>query len=481
MSLWDVENADCVLIMGSNMAENHPVAFRFVVEAKRRGATVIHVDPRFTRTSALADIHAPIRAGSDIAFLGGLIRYLLEGDLWFREWALAYTNIAHIIEDGYAGTEEGDGVFSGWDAQTKRYDPATWQYKGKTVPSSVSEHRTGSQEGTADDFESMADSPPLTDPALQHPNCVYQIMRRHYARYTPEMVEQVTGCPAEVFLRVADAMARNSGRERTGAVCYAVGWTHHSTGVQIIRAAAIVQALLGNVGRPGGGILALRGHASIQGSTDIPTLYNMLPTYLPQPNVFHEHGSLAEYLHTETPATGWWHNFPKYVVSLLKAWYGAAATAENGYGYHHLPKLTGDLSQLPMTMAMADGVMKGQFIMGQNPVVGAVNSDLVERGLTRLDFLVVRDFGVSETADFWHKGRLVQRGELRPEDIGTEIFFLPTAFSAEKEGTVTNTSRLVQWHDKTLEAPGDSRSDFMVHLPSRTPVEAALRGQHSAG
>ena len=486
MSLWDLENADCVLIMGSNMAENHPIAFRFVVEAKRRGATVIHVDPRFTRTSALADIHAPIRAGSDIAFLGGLIRYLLEGDLWFREWALAYTNIAHIIEDGYAGTEEGDGVFSGWDAQSKSYDTATWQYKGKTVPSSISEHRAKSQEGTADDFESMADSPPPTDPTLQHPNSVYQIMRRHYARYTPEMVEQVTGCPAAVFLRVADAMARNSGRERTGAVCYAVGWTHHSVGVQIIRAAAIVQALLGNVGRPGGGILALRGHASIQGSTDIPTLYNMLPTYLPQPNVFHDHGSLAEYLHTETPATGWWHNFPKYVVSLLKAWYGEAATAQNGYGYHHLPKLTGDLSQLPMTMAMADGVMKGQFIMGQNPVVGAVNSDLVERGLTRLDFLVVRDFAMTETADFWQKGRLVQRGELRPEEIGTEIFFLPTAFSAEKEGTVTNTSRLVQWHDKTLEAPGDSRSDlwFMYHLgrrlkqlyaDSRAPGDAAIQ------
>ena len=486
MSLWDLENADCVLIMGSNMAENHPIAFRFVVEAKRNGATVIHVDPRFTRTSALADIHAPIRAGSDIAFLGGLIRYLLEGDLWFREWALAYTNIAHIIEDGYAGTEEGDGVFSGWDAQSKSYDTATWQYKGKTVPSSISEHRAKSQEGTADDFESMADSPPPTDPTLQHPHCVYQIMRRHYARYTPEMVEQVTGCPAAVFLRVADAMARNSGRERTGAVCYAVGWTHHSVGVQIIRAAAIVQALLGNVGRPGGGILALRGHASIQGSTDIPTLYNMLPTYLPQPNVFHDHGSLAEYLHTETPATGWWHNFPKYVVSLLKAWYGEAATAQNGYGYHHLPKLTGDLSQLPMTMAMADGVMKGQFIMGQNPVVGAVNSDLVERGLTRLDFLVVRDFAMTETADFWQKGRLVQRGELRPEEIGTEIFFLPTAFSAEKEGTVTNTSRLVQWHDKTLEAPGDSRSDlwFMYHLgrrlkqlyaDSRAPGDAAIQ------
>ncbi len=294
-------------------------------------------------------------------------------------------------------------------------------------------------------------------------------MRRHYARYTPEMVERVTGCPRDTFLRVAGALARNSGRERTGAICYAVGWTHHTTGVQIIRAASIIQGLLGNVGRPGGGIMALRGHASIQGSTDIPTLYNMLPTYLAQPNVFHDHGTLDAYLKAETPATGWWSNMPKYVVSLLKAWYGEHATAATEYGYQHLPKLTGDLSQLPMTMAMCDGVMRGQFILGQNPVVGAVNSDLVERGLSRLHWLVVRDFAMTETANFWQKGRLVQRGELAPKDIGTEIFFLPTAMPGEKDGTVTNTSRLIQWHDAVLEAPGDSRSDlwFIYHLGKR--------------
>jgi formate dehydrogenase major subunit len=248
-----------------------------------------------------------------------------------------------------------------------------------------------------------------------------------------------------------------------------VGWTHHTTGVQIIRAAAIIQGLLGNIGRPGGGILALRGHASIQGSTDIPTLYNMLPTYLPQPNAFERHATLADYLRTETPSTGWWNNLPKYVVSLLKAWYGEAAQADNEYGYQFLPKLTGDVSQLPMTMSMVDGVMKGQFILGQNPVVGAVNSDLVERGLARLDWLVVRDFAMTETANFWQKGRLVQRGALRPEEIGTEVFFLPTALAGEKDGTMTNTSRLVQWHEAVLDAPGDSRSDlwFIHHLGKR--------------
>ncbi len=463
MSLWDLQHADCVVVMGSNMAENHPIAFRFVVEAKRRGATIVHVDPRFTRTSALADIHAPIRSGSDIAFLGGIIRHILENDLWFRDFALSYSNIAHVIEDSYRDPDSNDGLFSGFDPVTQSYAEDSWQYAAGT-------------DG----------APPPQDFTLQHPNCVYQIMKRHYARYTPEMVERVTGCPAATFLKVADALARNSGRERTGAFCYAVGWTHHTTGVQIIRAAAIIQSLLGNIGRPGGGIMALRGHASIQGSTDIPTLYNMLPTYLTQPSAFQSHATLAEYLQAETPATGWWSNMPKYMVSLLKAWYGDSATQNSEFGYQHLPKLTGDLSQLPMTMAMVDGVVKGQFILGQNPVVGAVNSDFVERGLARLDWLVVRDFAMTETANFWQKGRLVQRGELSPEQIGTEIFFLPTALPGEKDGSVTNTSRLIQWHDQVLDAPGDSRSDlwFIYHLGKRLkqlyaggtgPRDAAMR------
>ena len=470
MALWDLENSDCIVVMGSNMAENHPIAFRFVVEAQRRGATLIHVDPRFTRTSALANIHAPIRAGSDIAFLGGIIRYILENDLWFRDYVLNFTNMAHIIEDGYLGPDENDGVFSGFDEATGSYKTDTWQYKGKIVPSSIAEHRTHMQEtGEDGNYESMTESRPPEDLTLQHPNCVYQIMKRHFSRYTPEMVEEITGCSKETFLRVADALARNSGRERTGAICYAVGWTHHSVGVQIIRAATIVQSLLGNVGRPGGGIMALRGHASIQGSTDIPTLYNMLPTYLPQPNVFHDHATLKDYLHTETPTTGWWANMPKYMTSLLKAWYGPAATADNDYGYQFIPKLTGDLSQEPMTLSMADGLVKGQFIFGQNPVVGAVNSDMVVRGFAKLDWMVVRDFAMTETANFWNKSRLVQRGELTPDQIGTEMFFLPAAMPGEKDGTMTNTSRLVQWHDVVCEAPGDSRSDlwFVYHLGRR--------------
>ena len=469
MALWDLANSDVCVIMGSNMAENHPIAFRFVVEAQRRGATVIHVDPRFTRTSALADIYAPIRSGSDIAFLGGVIRHLIEGDLWFKEFALAYTNIAHIIDENYVDTEDGDGVFSGFDPTPSSYTEDSWQYEGKIVPTAIAKHSAttkASKEGPGAD---MAKSPPPTDETLQHPRCVYQILKRHYARYTPEFVEEVTGCPAATFLKIADALARNSGREKTGSFCYAVGWTHHSTGVQIIRACSIIQGMLGNIGRPGGGIMALRGHVSIQGSTDIPTLYNMLPTYLPQPSLLNRHATLAEYLQTETPATGWWANMPKYMVSLLKAWYGEHATAENEFGYHYLPKLTGDLSYEPITLSMVDGLVKGMFVLGQNPVVGAVNSDMVVRGLSRLKWMVVRDFAMTETANFWKNSRLIQRGELTPEQIGTEMFFLPAAMPGEKDGTVTNTSRMVQWHDKVCEAPGDSRADmwFIYHLGVR--------------
>ena len=240
----------------------------------------------------------------------------------------------------------------------------------------------------------MEKGPPPRDPTLQHPHCVYQILRRHYAAYTPDMVER------DVFVKVAEALASNSGRERTGTICYAVGWTHHTTGVQMIRAAAIIQGLLGNVGRPGGGILALRGHSSIQGSTDIPTLYNMLPTYLPQPNAFKPHTRLKDYLDHERTPTGWWHNFPKYAVSLLKAYYGDAARPDNDLGFGWVPRIVGDHSQLPMTLAMRDGVIRGMFMLGQNPAVGGHNAALVHRGLAELDWLIVRDMTETETASF---------------------------------------------------------------------------------
>jgi len=463
--------------MGSNMAENHPIAFRFALQAKERGATLIHADPRFTRTSALCDIYAPLRAGSDIAFLGGIINYLLEHDLWFKEYALAYSNIATIIDERFRDTSELDGLFSGFNEESRSYKYDSWQYRGEDVPAALAEHYVNTGESFAEKTKRIQNGPPPTDPTLRHPHCVYQILKRHYAAYTPEMVERATGCPRGVFIKVAEALARNSGRERTAAICYAVGWTHHTTGVQMIRAAAIIQGLLGNVGRPGGGVLALRGHCSIQGSTDIPTLYNMLPTYLPQPHAFKLHQTLEDYLKHETNPTGWWHNFPKYAVSLLKAWYGDRAAHDNGWGYHWLPKIVGDHSQLPMTLAIRDGVFRGMFVIGQNPAVGGHNARMVQRGLAQLEWLVVRDTAESETASFWYAGRPVVEGEITPRDIATEVFLMPAALSAEKDGSFTNTHRLLQWHDKVVEAPGDSRSEswFAYQLGRR------LKALYAAG
>jgi formate dehydrogenase major subunit len=469
---WDLANADCVTVMGSNMAENHPIAFRFVMQAKEKGATLIHVDPRFTRTSAVADIYAPIRAGSDIAFLGGLINYILEHDLWFKEYALNYTNLATIIEDDFKDASQLDGLFSGWQEDRHAYEYSTWQYKGHVIPSSLAEHYVNTGEAYSEKVHRLSEGPPQIDETLQHPNCVYQIMRRHYATYTPDMVERVTGCPKETFLKVAEALTRNSGPERTGALCYAVGWTHHTTGVQMIRAAAIIQALLGNIGRPGGGILALRGHCSIQGSTDIPSLYDMLPGYLPQPKALKRHETLRDFLETENVVTGYWNNFPKFAISLLRAWYGDNASPDNEWGYQWVPKITGDHSQLPMTLAIQDGTIRGFILMGQNPIIGGHNTHLIRMALPHLEWMVVRDMFESETASYWYKSPEVQRGELRPEDIKTEIFLLPAALPGEKDGSFTNTHRLIQWHDKVVEPPGDSRSDlwFLYHLGRRLKV-----------
>ncbi len=265
--------------MGSNMAENHPVGFQWVVEAKRRGATVIHADPRFTRTSALADIHVAIRPGSDIAFLGGLINYVLSHGREFREYVVAYSNAATIIDAAFIDTEDLDGFFSGWDPETGSYDSSSWQYEGMEEKASAGDREGGGAgaERSGGHGGDHGVGTPKQDPTLTDPHCVFQLLKRHFSRYTPEMVERTCGVPAAQFEAVAEALCDNSGRERTGAMCYAVGWTHHAVGVQNVRAAAILQTLLGNIGRPGGGIMALRGHASIQGSTDIPTLYDLLP------------------------------------------------------------------------------------------------------------------------------------------------------------------------------------------------------------
>ena len=466
----DVRFADAVLIMGSNMAECHPVSFRFVMQAKLAGARLIHADPRFTRTSAMADIHAPLRAGTDIVFLGGLIRYILEEGKFFREYVVNYTNAATLINPDYRDTEDLDGLFSGFEADRRRYDPATWSYDQAHKPATGNAARP--EQDDAQSFSARAGKltePPRTDPTLQDPHCVFQILRRHYARYTPEFVEEVCGTSKATFLKVAETLTAASGPDRTSVICYAVGWTQHTTGVQMIRASTIVQLLLGNIGRPGGGILALRGHASIQGSTDIPTLYNLLPGYLNIPSALKPHASLAEYTRTEESPTSYWVHFPKFIASLLKAWYGEAATKENDWRYDWLPKITGDHSHTPMMVAMAEGQIKGFFAMGQNPAVGGQNAGYQRKALAKLDWMVVKDLYETETATFWKDSPEVHSGDLKPESIATEVFLLPAAATAEMDGTYTNTQRLLQWHDRAADSPGDARSDlwFTVQLGLR--------------
>jgi formate dehydrogenase major subunit len=460
------------------MAECHPVGFQWVMEAKRRGAKIIHVDPRFTRTSAMADLHVPLRAGSDIAFLGAIVNHILQNGREFREYVTAYTNAATIVSDDFRDTEDLEGLFSGWDPETRTYDPSSWGYKGAEPRASGAADESPAAEGEqahgAHGGGLSGGEPPEADPTLQHPRCVFQLLKRHFSRYTPEMVERVCGVPREQFEQVAEALCENSGRERTSAFCYAVGWTQHTVGVQYIRTASIIQLLLGNMGRPGGGIMALRGHASIQGSTDIPTLYNILPGYLPMPQV-HGQDNLDGYVERNTPPAGFWGHTRAYVVSLLKAWWGDAAGEENDFCFDYLPRISGDHSIYPTILNMRDGKVKGFFVMGENPAVGSGSSKLHRLAMANLDWLVVRDLQMIETATFWKDGPEVATGELRPEEIRTEVFFLPGAAHTEKDGSFTNTQRLLQWHHKAVEPPGDCRSElwFMYHLGRRVREKLA--------
>ncbi len=465
------------------MAECHPVGFQWVMEAKQRGATVIHVDPRFTRTSALADLHAPLRAGADIAFLGGLINYVLSNELDFREYVVQYTNAAAIIDEEFQDTEDLDGLFSGYDEESMTYDPLTWAYQGARATAAaghrdmpkpdVDRSAAAEEAGAGAGEEAGSGGPPVAgkpyrDPTLQDPRCVFQILKRHFARYTPEAVEQICGLSKEQFLQVAHAVTRSSGRDKTTAWVYSVGWTQHTVGVQYIRTAAILQLLLGNIGRPGGGILALRGHASIQGSTDIPTLFNLLPGYIPVPHARHDE-TLDEFVEADAGSTGFWGNMKAYTVSLLKAWWGPHATEDNDFCFGYLPRVTGDHGTYRTVLDQVAGKVKGYFVIGENPAVGSANAKLQRLGLANLEWLVVRDLQMIETATFWQNAPELETGELETERIGTEVFFLPAAAHTEKDGTFTNTQRLLQWHHKAVEPEGDRRSDlwFYYHLGRR--------------
>jgi formate dehydrogenase major subunit len=445
-------NADCIVIQGSNMAECHPVGFQWVEEARARGARVIHVDPRFTRTSAVSDKHIPIRAGSDVVLLGALITHILTNDLWFKEYVVAYTNAATLINENFRDTEELGGLFSGYDPDTGQYDPSTWAY-------------------------AESDGEQLRDETLQHPRTVFQILKRHYARYTPEMVKDVCGISIEDFDYLARSIVENSGRERTTCFAYAVGWTQHTLGAQFIRTATILQLLMGNVGRPGSGIMALRGHASIQGSTDIPTLFNLLPGYLPMPKAG-IHDTLADYLQAvgSKKQKGFWANADTYTVSLLKAWWGDASRQDNDWAYDYLPRLSGPHGTYQTVMGMLDDEVEGYFVLGQNPAVGSAHGRMQRLGMAHLKWLVVRDLNLIESATWWKDGPEIATGELCTEEIETEVFFLPAATHVEKAGSFTQTQRLLQWRHKAVEPPGDCQSELHFFYELGKRIRARLAG-----
>ena len=453
--LQDMANADCILIQGSNMAECHPVGFQWVVEAKKRGARVIHVDPRYTRTSAFANRHVAIRGGTDVVLLGALIKYMIDNDLYFHDYVVNYTNASSIISPDFRDTEDLDGLFSGYNPETGKYITDSWQYVQKP-------------EGAWWNIE--------RDETLQDPNTVFQILKRHYSRYTPEIVEETCGISQEDFHYLAESIARNSNPERTTVFAYALGFTQHTLGAQFIRTAAILQLLMGNVGRPGSGIMALRGHASIQGSTDIPTLFNNLPGYLPMPHA--DHGDWNGFLDAiaKEDQKGFWGLRENYAVSLMKSYWGENATKDNDWGWNYMPRINGAHSTYETLMGMLDGIVEGYIVFGQNPAVAQSNGGMQRRGLASLKWLVVRDFQEIETASFWYDSPEIKTGELKTEDIGTEVFLLPAATHVEKAGTFTQTQRMLQWRFQATNPPGDAKSDLWFFYQLGKRIREKLAG-----
>jgi len=422
----DMQNADVILIMGSNMAENHPMGFRWVTKAKERGAKVIHVDPRYTRTSACCDFHVPLRSGTDIAFLGGMISYIIENKKYFKEYVENYTHASFIVDESFNFK---DGLFSGYDAKKRKYNKETWVY------------------------EYDANGVPRRDMTLQHPRSVFQIMRKHYSRYTFDKVSSITGVSKENLLKVYEIYASTGVPDKAGTECYALGWTQHTVGVENIRAMTIVQMLLGNVGIAGGGINAMRGEPNVQGSTDHAILYHILPGYLKTPSGSLD--TLDKYLKKYTPVSkdpksaNYYSNYPKFMVSLLTSWFDKAATKENDFGYSWLPKLDDGkhYSTMHMFDKMYEGKIKGFFCIGADCAVSSPNAGKVRKGLEKLDWLIGENIFDNETYQFW------RAPGVDTKNIKTEVFLLPASASMEKEGSISNSGRWVQWKEKACDGP----------------------------
>jgi formate dehydrogenase major subunit len=431
----DIANADVILIMGSNPAENHPISFRWINKAIEKGAKLVCVDPRFTKSAAKSHIYAPLRSGTDIAFLGGMIKYILENDLIQKEYVVEYTNASFLIDEKFGFQ---DGLFTGYDSKGRKYDRSTWKY------------------------QLDAGGIPRMDKTLKNPHCVYQLLKKHYDRYNPDIVSQITGTPKDDLGKVYKTYAETGKPDKAGTILYAMGWTQHTVGTQNIRAMSIIQLLLGNMGMAGGGVNAMRGESNVQGSTDYGLLFHILPGYNPAPRAADK--TLNEYNENYTPKTkdpksfNWWKNRPKYIISFLKAMYGASATKQNDFGYGWLPKLddTQNASWLVLFDQMAKGKFKGFFSWGQNPACSGANANKVRKALETLDWMVNVNLFDNETGSFW-KGPGKD-----PSKIKTEVFMLPCAASFEKEGSLSNSGRWMQWRYKAVNPPGEAQPDLEI-------------------
>ena len=429
----DLKNSDCILAIGCNPAENHPISFKWIEAAKEKGAQMITVDPRFTRTASMSDIYAPLRPGTDIAFLGGMIHFALTNNMIHEEYVREYTNASFIVGDGY---DFHDGMFASWDVDEKSYDQKTWAY---ALDGSNKSRR---------------------DTTLRHPRTVFQLLKTHFSRYDVDMVCAVTGTPKDEYLKVVRAFCSTGRPDRAGSIMYAMGITQSTHGTQNVRAIALLQLLLGNIGIAGGGVNALRGESNVQGSTDFGLLYHQLPGYINSPEM--EDQDLAAVIAKKLPKTNepkssnWLKNSDKYGISLLKAFYGENATKENSFGFNYLPKRSGNYSYTHIVQKVAAGEIEGMVCMGMNPAVGGPDSGHAREGLGKLKWLVAVDLWETETASFW------KRPGVNSASINTEVFLLPAAGSVEKEGSISNSGRWAQWRYKAIEPPGEAKSDLWI-------------------
>ncbi len=464
----DFKNTDVILSCGSNNLENHPISSKWTQRALDKGAKWIVVDPRFTRTAAKADIYCPIRSGTDIVFYGGMINYMIENDLWHREFVMAYSNMSYLINPDFNFDVE-TGLFSGFDKEKRAYDTTTWGYQVESTTewdtSEGGAYAWVKGEGVPS-FTTPKVKVPKKDETLQDPNCVYQIMKKHYSRYTLEKVCEVCGMDRETLKEVYDLYCSTSAADKTGTILYALGQTQHHYGAQNTRMMAMIQLLLGNVGNPGGGLNALRGEPNVQGATDMGMTVFDLPGYLHWPHV-EESPSLRAWCEHETYAAGYYTNKPKFMVSFLKEFFGEHATADNDYGYDWLPKVpeNGETFTTTGTFELMDqGIMKGYFAWGQNPAHSDANTKFVRNAMCNLDWLVVADWSHTETATFW------KAPDMDASKIDTECYFLPAALIYEKAGTILNSGRWLQQRYKAVDPVGDAKPDYEIVDMLRTRI-----------